>query len=149
MTGDGIMARLLVRAALLLTLVVAAAALSVIGLVWLVNAMTLWLSPLAGPAAAHALAGLAALLPLLLVFVLLSLLARQTRRHAFGDGLRQSVRNNPWESLGMAFFLGFTRQGRHPGRTDALLALLRTSGARKTGPTPESPSDDTSAANGR
>lgn len=126
MTGlDGIMARLLFKLALLLTVLVVAATLSAIGLIWLVDALTLSLAPLIGVAGAHAVAGAVALMPLLLLFVVLYRLSQQGQQRALGDGLRDSVRSNPWESLGMAFFLGFTQHGRHPDRAHVLMELIR------------------------
>lgn len=131
MTGlDGIMARLLFKLALLMTVLVVVATLSAIGLIWLVDALTLSLAPLIGVAGAHAVAGVAALMPLLLLFVVLYRLALRDHRRALGDGLRDSIRSNPWESLGMAFFLGFTQHGRHPERTHVLMELIR---GRKAG----------------
>ena len=128
---DALLSRLLSRVMLVLVALAGLMALCATGLVWLVNALTLWLEPLVGTAGAHALAGVAALLPLIAVLVALWHSARHIGHHsALGDGLRASVRNNPWESLGAAFFLGITSQGRHPDRAHTLLQLIHLSRPR-------------------
>ena len=117
------LSRLLLGGALGLSVILLACGLTLLGAIWLVQGLTLWLSMHVGDAAAHAISGALCILPLALVVLRLWRLSRmpaQPLRHA-GDTLRDMVRENPWEAMGVAFLMGVTQHGQHQDR----LVVLR------------------------
>ena len=140
---DTVMSRLAARLLLGLTLLLLLGALAVTATFLLANALTSWLTPLVGQAGAYGIAGLVALAPLaLLVLAATRSLAHGARHRALGHSLRQSVRENPWESVGTAFFLGLTRHGQRMDRVQLLLALLRPGGRPPNEQSPQGSSAD-------
>ena len=137
-------ARLLLSGALGVAVILLACGLTVLGAIWLVQGLTLWLTVHVGAAAAHAIAGGLCILPLVLVALRLWRLANmpaQPLRHA-GDTLRDMVRDNPWEAMGVAFLMGVTQHGTHQERLEVLRQHLHNLRTRKPDATVEEPETD-------
>lgn len=135
------LARLLLGTGLGLAAILLACGLTLLGAIWLIQGLTLWLSTLVGEAGAHAITGLLCMLPLVLVGWRLWRMSQLPARplHKAGDTLRDMVRENPWEAIGVAFLMGVTQHGAHTERLAVLRDHLRELRQR---PSPSAANDD-------
>lgn len=106
-----ILARVIVQFALIVLALVLAGTLTATGLVWLMHGLTAFLAQHLSEHWSAILVGLLCLSPFLILLVILYRLRRHTRDLDTGeqrDGLRQLVRENPWETVSAAFIFGLT-----------------------------------------
>jgi len=108
---QGLLARLLMRIALVVTVLTACCALTTIGMVWLAAAVNSALTPITGSGLAGVITGALCILPLVLLLTLLWYRSRHVlpAQAAGSVGLRAIVRENPWEAVATAFLLGVTQ----------------------------------------